>query len=67
MRQPKNFNAVTTFIARFGCGFLIGGLITALWFRESFATAFLIGGVLCGLCAWIWGDRFWEWFVKWIR
>ncbi|CAD5929488.1 hypothetical protein PCC9214_01186 [Planktothrix tepida] len=58
MTSPPKFDWIT-FIARFGCGFIIGGFLSALRFPQSFLMAFVIGGLLCGVLAWLLGDRFW--------
>jgi len=64
MTSPKRFD-FTTFIVRFSCGFLFGGIVTSFGFLNSILPAFLIGGTIAGLLAWRLGDRFWEIFARW--
>jgi hypothetical protein len=59
MSSPKRFD-MQTFIVRFGCGFLIGGL------AGGFSNlSFFNGGIICGLLAWKFGDDFWKNFRGW--
>ncbi|MEA5477023.1 hypothetical protein VB774_05265 [Pseudanabaena galeata UHCC 0370] len=68
MTSPKRFD-MQTFIVRFGCGFLIGGLAGGFGnlslFNGAFLSGFLIGGIICGLLAWKLGDDFWKNFRDW--
>jgi hypothetical protein len=65
MSSPKRFD-LPTFTARFGCGFLVGGLGSGFAFSKSFAVAFLIGGLTVGMLAWLLGDDFWKNFKNWM-
>jgi hypothetical protein len=65
MNSPKRFDPIG-FFTRFGCGFIFGGLAIGFGFLNSFVPAFLIGGLICGLLAWRFGDRFWEFFARWM-
>ncbi len=64
-RQRQRFDGYA-FAVRFGCGFLMGGLITGYSWLEAFVPAFLIGGILWGLLAWKYGDRFWAFASRWL-
>jgi hypothetical protein len=67
-KPPKSFD-MQTFIVRFGCGFLIGGLgcgFGSLSLNGSFLPGFLFGGTICGLLAWRLGDDFWKNFKNWM-
>ncbi|CAN1209541.1 hypothetical protein TUMEXPCC7403_04915 [Tumidithrix helvetica PCC 7403] len=68
MSSPKRFD-MQTFMVRFGCGFLIGGLVGffgSISYSGSPLLGFLIGGIICGLLAWRLGDRFWANFRSWM-
>jgi hypothetical protein len=66
MTSPKRFD-MQTFIARFGCGFLFGGLVGGFGNLQSgFLIGFLIGGIICGLLAWRFGDDFWKILKNWL-
>ena len=57
---------------RFGCGFLFGclaavggGFVYLGWKGQYIAAACLLGGVVCGIAATRFGDRFWIWLSRW--
>ena len=56
---------------RFGCGFLlgvataIGALLTTLWRLQSVVAACVLVGLLCGYFAMRFGDRFWDFVLRW--
>ncbi|MEB3884371.1 hypothetical protein [Lyngbya sp. CCY1209] len=62
MPAQKGFDTIT-FIARFGFGFLFGGIVTVLLTLGADLTiasiigVFILGGVICGLLTWRYGDR----------
>ena len=68
MTSPKRFD-MQTFIVRFGCGFLIGGLAGGFGslsiLSGAFLLCFLSSGIICGLLAWKFGDDFWKNFKDW--
>jgi hypothetical protein len=58
---------------RFGCGFVVGLLLTASYAISLSVTngyysvaVLIVGGVICGLLAMKYGDRFWDGFRGWV-
>lgn len=70
-QQDKNFDS-TKFIARFGCGFLVGiliaggvGILSGAQTISNLIAVWIIFAVVCGLLAAIFGDKFWHTIIHW--
>lgn len=61
------------FLTRFISGFIAGCFLVAtsglVWLQMEetgeIVRAAAIGGIVCGLLAWLFGDAFWEWLGRW--
>jgi hypothetical protein len=70
---PNKKTDYSQFIARFGCGFLVGILIggscSMVYGTKTMGgliTAWIILALLCGLLSVIFGDKFWKTIIHWI-
>ena len=66
MPSPKRFD-IETFLVRFLCGFILGGLVSGFGLMEVFWLAFFVGGIILGLLHWLLADPFWHFFANWMR
>jgi hypothetical protein len=71
---PNKKSDHSQFIMRFSCGFLvgilIGGSVSMVYGAQTMGgliVAWVIFALLCGLLSAIFGDKFWQSIIHWIR